>query len=588
MQNPLLSTKIRLLLALPSITALAVAIPLIWFLFSCLLQQVAAAQLLNILPTVSRLVEEQLSLTGRDLQNRIDELASDDRIRITLVDAGGGVLADSARTWSQVLGMNNHATRQEITAARARGEGSAVRRSATTGLTYVYAARSIVDRNGQVLFVRLAQPVQCLGALRQKLALVLIVATMAAFVGMSGWLWWLQRQAARVAPELMRAADHLERGDFAYRIPISNQTELGRLGRFLNRIAAQADSQIDRLTIHQEHLLTVISSMREGVLVVDSEGFTSLANPAFCRLFHFDGNVEGMTPLEITQQTRLEDLIVTTLTTDEPQIAEIEMQTPVAVQHVALATTSLGPGVGAVVVARDITDLVHLGRMRRDFIANVSHELKTPLTAIRGYTETVRYGDIDDQETATRFLDSILQQCARLQALLEDLMTLSRLESLEDASERTPVQLEELLENCLASITPQAREKRIRLEVRSGLTPKLIGDPDALERLVINLLDNAVKYNRDGGSVSARLQQVGNEVVFEVADTGIGIPAHCLNRVFERFYRVDKGRSRAEGGTGLGLAIVKHVAQLHGGRVEVESRLGESSVFRVLFPIQSA
>ncbi len=586
MQNLLFSPKIRLALILPTLTALAVAIPLIWILFSGLLQQGAATQLLNALPVVASLIEEDLTVPAPDLQEKISALSRDDQVRITLIGEDGIVLADSARSLRQVQEMDNHATRPEIVEARAGGEGSSVRRSATTGLVYVYAARPVSTAGGELVFVRLAQPVQGLEALRRELALVLFAATGAALLGMSGWLWWLQRQISRVAPQLLEAADHLERGEFGYRIEISRQTELGRLGRFLNRVAEQADQRIRHLSVQQDHLLTVVSSMREGVLVTDVEGFTRLANPAFLRMFGISEQVEGLTPLELTRQTTLEDLIVLTLTSGEAQMAEIELQTP-TVRNVALATTSLGPGVGAVVVARDVTDLVLLGQMRRDFVANVSHELKTPLTAIRGYAETLRYGEIDDEETGTRFLERILQQCARLQALLEDLLTLSRLESLEEEGERASIRLDELLEDCLDSITPQANEKEIELDVETQPMPSLDGDRDALERLVINLLDNAVKYNRRGGKVTARLHHRPGEVMIEVADTGIGIPTASLNRVFERFYRVDKGRSRDEGGTGLGLAIVKHVAQLHGGRVEVESRLGEGSVFRVHLPSHS-
>jgi two-component system phosphate regulon sensor histidine kinase PhoR len=582
-RNLLFSPKIRLAFILPTLTALAVSIPLIWYLLSGLLQQGAATQLLHALPVVTGLVEEHLALPPEALQAEIADLAGTQELRLTIVDQAGTVLADNARSRTQVQAMDNHADRPEIAAARAQGSGSSVRRSATTGLVYVYAARTLADQDGRLFTVRLAQPVQGLQALRRELALVLIVATTAALMAMTGWLWWLQRQISRVAPELLESAKHLENGDFSYRIRISPQTELGRLGRFLNRIADQADRQIQHLTTQREHLLTVVSSMREGVLVTDEEGFTRLANPAFCRFFGISGEVEGRTPLELTRQTRLEDLIVSTLTTGEPALAEIDAQFP-KVRTIALATASLGKGVGAVLVARDITDLVLLGQMRRDFVANVSHELKTPLTAIRGYAETLRYGEIDNEETVGRFLDRILQQCARLQALLEDLLTLSRLESLEDGSERSPIQLDNLLQECLASIAPQVTEKQIELEVESRSKPIFHGDRDALERLVINLLDNAVKYNRVGGRVRADLLQREEEIVFEVSDTGIGIPADSLNRVFERFYRVDKGRSRDEGGTGLGLAIVKHVAQLHGGRVEVESHLGEGSTFRVHLP----
>lgn len=583
MANLLFSPKIRLALILPAAAVLAVAVPLAWTVFSSLLQAEVATQLLNTLPLVSGLLAEDLSREPEAMHTKIAGLARDEQFRVTIIDGSGKVLADSARTWSQVQGTDNHAQRAEVVRAREMGEGSSVRLSATTGLVYVYAAKTVVDSEGRLLFVRLAQPVQGLKALRRDLAMVIVAAMITAMVAIGAWLWWLQRQISQAVPELFESAQHLESGDFSYRIEVSSRTEFGRLSGFLNRIAAQAEDQIQELTTRSEHLLAVVLSMREGVLVTDAEGFTRLANPAFRRLFGISGAIDGLTPLEITRQTQLEDLIVNTLTTGEPQLADIEMEIPTT-RTIAIATTSLGQEAGVVLVARDITEVVLLGQMRRDFVANVSHELKTPLTAIRGYAETLRYGDIDEPDTGIRFLDRILQQCTRLQALLADLLTLSRLESLEDRGERTVVHLDKLLEDCLGSIAPQAAEKEITLDVESQSMPSLDGDRDSLERLVINLLDNAVKYNRLGGSVKARLLPHDEEMTLEVADTGIGIPSHSLNRVFERFYRVDKGRSRDEGGTGLGLAIVKHVAQLHGGRVEVESHLGEGSIFRVHLP----
>lgn len=586
MRNILFSPKLRLAFLLPTLTALVVAIPLIWILLRGLLEQGAAVQLQNTLPVVVGLIEEDLPLPPPQLQERLSDLADESPVRITLIDAEGRVLADSARVWSQVVRMDNHAGRPEIVEASRRGEGSTVRRSDTTGLAYVYAATTVRARDGGLYFVRLAQPLAGLGVLRRDLAVIVLAATAAALVGMSGWLWWLQRQIARAAPGLLSAVEHLERGDFSHRMELSPQTELGRLGRFLNKVAERADHEIDELTTQREHLLTVVSSMQEGVLVTDPEGFTRLANQAFCRIFGIVGEVEGRTPLELTRHPELEDLIVRTLATGVSQSAELGVEAPAA-RHLAVTTSALERGSGALVVIRDITELVRLTRMRSDFVANVSHELKTPLTAIRGYAETLRDGALEEEETGRRFLDRILQQCGRLQVLLEDLLTLSRLESLEGEGEQTAVRLDDLLEDCLDTITPQVTDRQIQLTVDASPVPPIAGDRDALERLVINLLDNAVKYNRPGGSVTARLSKRDGEVVFEVSDTGIGIPSAALDRVFERFYRVDKGRSRDEGGTGLGLAIVKHVAHLHSGRVTVQSNLGRGSTFRVHLPVGS-
>lgn len=311
-----------------------------------------------------------------------------------------------------------------------------------------------------------------------------------------------------------------------------------------------------------------------------------MANPAFCQIFGIDVDWADRTPLELTHQRRLEELVANTLATGEEQNAELELPGSGA-RHVAIATSSLGADAGSVVVARDITDLVHLTQMRRDFVANVSHELKTPLTAIRGYAETLHDGAVEDRATAARFLGRILQQCGRLQALLEDLLTLSRLETLEDTGEVTVVELNTLLQDCVETVGHQAAAKQVQIRVASQAEPIIKGDHEALERLLTNLLDNAVKYNRPGGDVTITLSESVEGAMLEVADTGIGIPSNSLARVFERFYRVDKGRSRDEGGTGLGLAIVKHVAHLHGGRVEVQSRLGEGSRFTIILPFGS-
>jgi two-component system phosphate regulon sensor histidine kinase PhoR len=240
-----------------------------------------------------------------------------------------------------------------------------------------------------------------------------------------------------------------------------------------------------------------------------------------------------------------------------------------------------------VVATRDTTDLTRVADMRRDFVANVSHELKTPLAAIRGFAETLRDGALDEPAVARRFTERIVSQCRRLQELLEDLLTLSRLEGVAPALEREPVALAAIIHRAVELLAAVAREKKVAIEVETGEEPlpPVLGDPDGLERLVLNLLDNAIKYNHPEGRITIRLSRTDGEALLEVTDTGIGIPPDSIPRLFERFYRVDKGRAREEGGTGLGLAIVKHVAQTHGGQVEVESRAGQGSTFRVRLPL---
>lgn len=582
MRRSFFSNRLRVALALPAFAALLVSIGILWVLLSNLLQQSAARQLQNTLPIVADSITGRLSVEPTALQDLVHQLTGDTEVRLTLIRADGVVVADSSRSWDQMLRMDNHASRPEIRAALEEGRGSSVRRSDTTGLHYVYTAQVLDSESGRYV-LRLAQPLAGLQALRRSLGWVLVAASLAALLAMSGLLWWLEWRVSEALPDLLAGAERLEAGDFSHRVSLPSDPELARIGRFLNRVASEAETRIEDLETERGHLRAVVSSMGEGVLVTDSEGFVWLANEAFKEIFGIRGETSDRSPLELTRQTQLEDLIVSTLVNGKGSTSEIQLQ-GLPSRHVALSSTPLGEGLGAVVVARDITDLVRLTQVRRDFIANISHELKTPLSAIRGYTETLRDGALEEPEASQRFLGRILQQCSRLQTLLEDLLTLSRLENLEGQLEPQAVDLKAVLDDCLETLAPQITERQIRLEVEVPSLPSQTGDQEALQRLFINLLENAIKYNRTGGRVTVRLSPSKGMVVLEVDDSGIGIPATSIDRVFERFYRVDKGRSRDEGGTGLGLAIVKHVAQLHGGRVEVESHLGEGSTFRVYLP----
>ena len=239
----------------------------------------------------------------------------------------------------------------------------------------------------------------------------------------------------------------------------------------------------------------------------------------------------------------------------------------------------------AEVAAREVADERRQAEMRRDLVANVSHELKTPLTAIRGYAESLEDGALEDPEVGPRFVGRILDQCRRLEALLRDQLALARLEQIEQIADPEVLDLGKAALRAVEALAPWARERGVELLLSADGSPKVRGTRSELDNLVLNLVENAVKYNRPGGEVRLTLRTEGEEALMEVADTGIGIPEAALARIFERFYRVDKGRAREQGGTGLGLAIVKHAARLLGGRVEVESRLGEGSVFRVRLPV---
>ncbi len=359
------------------------------------------------------------------------------------------------------------------------------------------------------------------------------------------------------------------------------------LRREVERLAEAAEREAAAAGAARDLLEAILEALPEGVLVVARGGRVLLANPAFRALFAVRGEAAGRPVLEVVRQPAVVRVLEETLASGAPQATELELRGREP-RTIALASAPLpvvtGRDDGAVLVARDTTAAAHLATMRRDFVANVSHELKSPLAAIRGYAETLRDGALEEPATARRFVARIVEQTRRLEALLADLLTLSSLESPEAARPRQPVDLPELAREAVELVTRRAAERGVSVSLRAADLPPLPGDPSGLERLLVNLLDNAVKYNRAGGSVTLVITPRGGEVLLEVRDTGIGIPPEAIPRLFERFYRVDAGRSREEGGTGLGLAIVKHVAQAHGGKVEVESQMGQGSVFRVRLP----
>ena len=583
-----LPPKLRLAPLWPALAAVLTATTFLWLLLPALLERSASVQLRDSLRILAPILADASAREPQEpgtasLQNRVRAMAADSGLRITLVRSDGTVIADSAHQASEIAAIENHAEREEIRAALATGEGGAVRRSDTTGQPYVYVARTVTDARGRLFIARLAEPLSHLSALRRQIAAAMILAALVAGIAILITSLWIDRRIFRPFSRLVAGSAAVAAGR-TRRVEIPEEEELAVLAVAINRLAETAEAQFAQVADERDQLKAILASMSEGVLVVGADGRSQLANPAFRQLFDVTGEVTGRTVLELLRQPDLARIVDDTLRLGQPQTGQVELPVPER-RTVLLASAALSGGArGAVVVARDTTELTRVADMRRDFVANVSHELKTPLAAIRGYAETLRDGALDEPPTALRFTDRILAQCRRLQALLDDLLTLSRLEGIS-LREREPLELDAVVRQAADTLAPLVRDKQIDLEIDDQPVPAVLGDPDAIERLVLNLLENAIKYNRPEGEVTVRLSTTGPEVVLEVTDTGIGIPAESLPRIFERFYRVDKGRARDEGGTGLGLAIVKHVAQAHGGQVDVESRIGKGTTFRVRLPV---
>ncbi len=592
------SWKLRLAPLVPALAAAITAGAVLWQLLPATIERSAAQQLLDTSKLLAPMIaarwsaaQEEARATGAapeaaaaELESWVRALPATSELRVTVLALDGTVLADSAVVPAAIGTLENHAGRPEVREALVRGEGSAMRGSATTGVEYVYAARRITTADGGTLLLRLAQPVAALDLLRSRLAVALLPSLGAALVALLVVSLWLDRRFLKPLLDIIAGAGRMAGGEHEPRIALPEDDQLRSLASALNRLSVSVQHQVRAAEDERDHLRTILASMSEGVLVVGPDGHAQYGNPAFARLFSLADDVTGRAALEISRHPRLAEIIQATLEGGSSETAELEIELPEQ-RSLSLASASLGLGQGAVVVARDTTAFTLLTKMRRDFVANVSHELKTPLSAIRGYAETLRDGALDDAPAARRFTERILVQCRRLQALLDDLLTLSRLESVDTAALPVEkVELASLVERAVELVGETAREKAVEIKVELEPVPPVAGHPASLERLAVNLLDNAVKYNRPGGKVAVALAARQASVVLQVIDTGIGIPASSLPRLFERFYRVDKGRSREEGGTGLGLAIVKHIAQLHGGRVEVESKEGIGSTFRVTLP----
>ena len=579
-----LPPKLRLAPLWPALAAVITAAIFLGSLLPSLLERTASVQLFDMLDLVAPIARERLANPRLNLETWAVQLAADSGIRVTLIRRDGVVLADSSVEPDQVRAMQNHRGRPEVRSALASGRGMNVRKSATTGNTYVYVARTLSGPSGEVMILRLAEPLDQLGALRTRLAAALFLAMLAAGVAILFTSLWLDRRLFEPVSRLINGAQDLAIGRVS-RVAVPDEEELAALAIALNRLAATAEQQFEAVSQERDRLQEILASMSEGVLVVDRDGRAQMINPAFYHLFDLAGDFTGRPALEIIRHPGFARLIEDTLRQRQPESAQIVLTSPDR-RTLLLASAVLSGGErGAVVAARDTTELTRVADMRRDFVANVSHELKTPLAAIRGYAETLRDGALDEPPTAKRFTERILSQCRRLQELLDDLLILSRLEGMDAALEREPVSLDAVARHAIELLTPAAREKGVGIDLEEEPVPQIQGDPGGIERLLLNLLDNAIKYNRPEGRITVRVGRCGGDALVEVSDTGIGIPPEAIPRIFERFYRVDKGRAREEGGTGLGLAIVKHIAQAHGGQVDVESRVGRGSTFRVRLPV---
>jgi two-component system phosphate regulon sensor histidine kinase PhoR len=543
-------------------------------------------------------VEQRLAAEGRILREQLAAVKPDGlhawahaagaaaKARVTLIDPQGAVLGDSEHDAGT---MENHAGRPEIEAARAGRVGFSLRHSATLGEDLSYAAlpASYGGRPGYVL--RLAVPLTelhtAIADVRSRILLASVIAAVAALA----MALLLSRPFTRRVRRLQDFAEHMRADKHADTLPRDTDDELGQLGGALSQTSLRLHELFEKLSLESGRREAILSSMVEGVLAVDHELRVTFCNEAFARTVGARMPVPERLPVvELVRDPQFLDMLSRVLVTASVLKQRIQLSAADGrTFEVQSAPLGFGARRGAIAILHDITDLERLERVRKDFVANVSHELRTPLTAIRGYAETLLDGALEDEENNRKFLEIIRAHAIRLNNITTDLLVLSELESGgAPGPEPELVSIRAALESALRTVESEARVRNVALKTGRVDDSCVLGHRIRLEQAFVNLIDNAVKFNREGGEVvvEAGLTSDRKTTKITISDTGIGIPSEDLPRVFERFYRVDKARSRQVGGTGLGLSIVKHVIERAGGTISVESRLGKGSTFTIVLP----
>ena len=502
--------------------------------------------------------------------------------RLTVILASGKVMGDSQEDPGR---MDNHADRPEVQEAMQGRVGVSTRFSFTLGHNMMYVAVPWRQQDRLLGVVRTSLPVKGIEAaitgLYVKVAwgglgVALLVAILAFFIA---------RRISGPLNDLKRGAMRFARGDLDRKLPIPNTDELASLAEALNYMADQLQNQIQSLSRQGKEQEAILSSMTEGVLALDAEGRLLTINSAGAEMLRLDpATAQNLPVQEVVQDTGLKWFINRTLSNPEPIEGEVELKDNgrrIFKAHGTSLRDPQGISLGTLVVLHDITQLRQLENTRRDFVANVSHELKTPITSIKGFVETLLAGAVKEPENAENFLKIIAKQADRLDEIIDDLLTLSRIE--QDAERRqiflNGQKIKGVLQSAIQVCEAKATVKNIAIELSCPEDLRAQINPPLLEQALVNLIDNAVKFSEPGRLVQVEAQREGPQVIIRVRDQGPGILPEHLPRIFERFYRIDAGRSRKIGGSGLGLAIVKHIALAHGGRVTVASSPGQETVF---------
>ncbi len=576
------------------IISLVIIASLVWYTIGQskrLIKDIYFEELQTKAQIVARLIENDLKAQNyQQINHQLNKLFYDLSSFVTVILPDGKVIADTRKNPEL---LDNHADRPEIREAFSGHVGRNIRYSYSVSKTLVYLALPVFN-NGQVIgVVRTSLPYatteQQFSLLQYQVFLFLVFLTLLVLV--IGY--YLARRISAPLEEITQSVEQVANGDFSIRLRDFSSTEMHRLAHALNRMIHKLDNQIQTIEQQRNQQHAIFRSMNEGILAVDKNEHIIAVNRALTTMLGIEEKLIGRSLHEVIRNSQLLKIIERVLKEEialEDEIVIREEPLRYLQVHGTCLKDEKNNIIGAMAVLNDVTRLKRLEEVRRDFVANVSHEIRTPLTSIKGFVETLLDGALTEKETAQRFLEIIYKQTNRLSSIIDDLMVLATLEQKEERSEFqfTEELLFPVIEQAVNVCQPAAAEKSIAIEVSCPDDLTLRMNPSLLEQALINLLTNAIKYSPENTTVKIEVSLEENQVVIKVIDQGIGIPKEFHERIFERFYRVDRARSREMGGTGLGLSIVKHIVKVHNGRVGVESKVGQGSTFFIYLPLEKS
>ncbi len=522
-----------------------------------------------------------------ELDRIADKIGADLEARATIIAFDGRVLGDSELNGRELFDVENHLSRPEVQKALHSGFGESRRFSTTVKKDMLYIA-SVFGKNKPQGIIRLSIPLSEIELISGHLKKFLIVSFLLAFIlaVIAGFVASIF--ISKPIETIAQNARNIAAGNFSERILISRRDEIGDLAKAFNYMRKQIKLRIEEVTSSKSKFEAVLLSMFEGVMVVDIKGTIMLMNQALKDFLLVKTDPIGKKPLEIVRNIEIQEIADNTLKLKQGvESREISVFLPEEKILLLYAAPIIreSKNEGAVLVFHDITELRHLEKIRRDFVANVSHELRTPISSIKGYAETLLGGALEDKENAGDFLKIICTDSNRLAQLIDDLLNLSEIESGKLKMTLKSCAVESIIKRIVSGLNKQAKNKliKIRVDIPEDISD-ILADEARIAQVLLNLIDNAVKYTQEGGEVCISAKKQNKFIRIDVSDTGVGIPEKDLPRLFERFYRVDKARSRELGGTGLGLSIVKHIVSAHHGEVSVQSVLGQGSTFSFTIP----